>query len=119
MHRQVGVARIDEKGIIRKGVIIRHLVLPNNISGSGKIMKFIAEELSKETYISLMSQYLPCYKADKLKEIYRRITFEEYNEAKAAMEKYGLYNGWTQDGRGLERFAGVNIKSILNKNANT
>ncbi len=110
MLRQVGVARIDEEGIIARGVIIRHLVLPNNISGTDKIMRFIAEELSKDTYVSLMSQYFPCYKADKLKDISRRITFEEYEEAKATMEKYGLYNGWIQVGRGLERFAGTNIK---------
>jgi putative pyruvate formate lyase activating enzyme len=116
MHRQVGVAEIDEEGIIRKGIIIRHLVLPNNISGTDKIMRFIAEELSKDTYISLMSQYSPCYKADQFQEISRRITEQEYEDAKAGMEKYGLYNGWTQDGHGLERFAGINIKPILNKN---
>ena len=113
MHRQVGVAEIDDEGIIRRGVIIRHLVLPNNISGADKIMEFIAEGLSKDTYISLMSQYSPYYKANQLKEISRRITYQEYEDAKAAMEKYGLYNGWTQDGRGLERFAGINIKPIL------
>jgi putative pyruvate formate lyase activating enzyme len=116
MHRQVGVAEIDEEGIIRKGIIIRHLVLPNNISGTDKIMRFIAEELSKDTYISLMSQYSPCYKADQFQEISRRITEQEYEVALAGMEKYGLYNGWTQDGHGLERFAGINIKPILNKN---
>lgn len=113
MQRQVGVAEIDAEGIIRRGIIIRHLVLPNNISGTAKIMKFISAELSKDTYISLMSQYFPCYKADKLKEISRRITLEEYAQAKTGMEKYGLFNGWTQDGGGLERFAGTNIKPIL------
>jgi len=112
MHKQVGVAKMDEEGIIKKGVIIRHLVLPNNISGTDKIMKFIQEELSKDTYISLMSQYLPCYKADKIDGISRRITYQEYEDAKAVMDKYGLYNGWTQDGHGLERFAGTNIKRM-------
>jgi putative pyruvate formate lyase activating enzyme len=113
MQRQVGVAQIDPDGLIKKGVIIRHLVLPDNISGTDKIMKFIASELSKDTYISLMSQYLPCYKADTLKDISRRITYQEYEDAKASMDKYGLYNGWTQDGHGLERLAGTNIKPIL------
>jgi len=112
MHRQVGIAEIDSEGIIKKGVIIRHLVLPNNISGTDSIMKFIANQLSKDMYISLMSQYLPCYKASQFKEIARRITYQEYENAKAAMEKYGLSNGWTQDGHGLERFAGINIKPI-------
>jgi len=113
MQQQVGVAEIDGEGIIKRGLIIRHLVLPNNISGTYKIMKFIKEELSKDTYISLMSQYLPCYKANQLKDISRRITYQEYEDAKSAMEKYGLYNGWTQDGRGLERFAGINIKPSI------
>jgi putative pyruvate formate lyase activating enzyme len=110
MHRQVGVAQLDKQGIIKKGLIIRHLVLPNNISSADKIMKFIASELSQETYVSLMSQYYPYYKANQLKEISRRITYEEYEEAKTIMEKYGLHNGWTQESYGLERFAGVNIK---------
>jgi len=113
MHRQVGVAKIDNAGIIRRGVIIRHLVLPNNISGTDKIMKFIKETLSKDTYISLMSQYFACYKANQSREISRRITEQEYGDALAAMEKHGLYNGWTQEGRGLERFAGTNIKPTL------
>lgn len=110
MHRQVGVAEIEDDGIINRGVIIRHLVLPNNISGTDKIMQFIAKELSPDTYISLMSQYLPCYKANSFDEISRRITRQEYAAAKQAMEKYGLYNGWIQESHGLERFAGINIK---------
>ena len=110
MHQQVGVAEIDEEGIIKRGVIIRHLVLPDNISGTDKIMRFIKEALSKDTYVSLMSQYFPCYKAKQSREISRRITDQEYGDALATMEKHGLYNGWTQEGRGLERFAGVNIK---------
>jgi putative pyruvate formate lyase activating enzyme len=113
MHRQVGVAQMDEEGIIKRGLIIRHLVLPNNIAGTAKIMKFIAEELSEETYISLMSQYTPYYKAHEFKDISRRITLEEYEEAGKLMHKYGLYNGWTQDSGGLERFAGVHIKSNI------
>jgi putative pyruvate formate lyase activating enzyme len=110
MHRQVGVAKIDEKGIIKQGVIIRHLVLPNDISGTEKIMKFIAEELSKETYISLMSQYSPYYKANKFKELRRRTTLQEYETAKDIMAECGLHNGWTQESYGLESFAGPNIK---------
>ncbi len=114
MHRQVGIAQMDSQGIIKRGVIIRHLVLPNNISGTEKIMRFIAEELSQDTYISLMSQYSPYYKANQFPEISRRITYEEYEEAKKIMEECGLANGWTQESYGLERFAGVNIKPIFN-----
>ena len=103
MHRQVGIASIDNSGIIKRGLIIRHLVLPNNISGTPKIMKFIAEELSPDTYISLMSQYFPCYEAPRIKEIARRLTEEEYERAQDIMHQYGLYNGWTQDVGGVER----------------
>jgi putative pyruvate formate lyase activating enzyme len=113
MQRQVDVAQIDQTGIMKRGLIIRHLVLPNNVSGTEEIMKFIAEQVSKETYISLMSQYLPYYKASELNEINRRLKLSEYEEAEKLMAKYGLYNGWVQDSYGLERFAGVNIKSVL------
>jgi len=110
MQRQVGVAKINEEGIIERGLIIRHLVLPNGVSGTEKIMKFIATELTQDTYISLMSQYSPYYKAAGLKEISRRISAQEYEFAKQVMEKYGLSNGWVQESYGLERFAGVHIK---------
>ncbi len=113
MQRQVGIADIDDEGIIQRGIIIRHLILPGNISGTDKIMKFIAENLSKDTYISLMSQYMPCYKASQFKEINRRITYQEYEEAQGTMHKYGLYNGWIQESYGLERFAGINIKPSM------
>jgi len=119
MHRQVGVAELDSHGIIKRGVIIRHLVLPHQISGTEKVMRFIAEELSKETYISLMSQYMPYYKASSFKEIARRLTEDEYEEAKQLMEKWGLHNGWIQESYGLERFAGVHIKPSLRKTHDT
>ena len=112
MNRQVGLAQINSKGIIEKGVIIRHLVLPANISGTEKIMKFIAQELSVHTYISLMSQYSPYYKACDYPELKRKLTLQEYEAAQDSMDKYSLHNGWTQDSGGLERFAGVNIKPI-------
>jgi len=113
MFRQVGTAQMDDKGIIKEGIIIRHLILPNNISGTEEIMKFIADELSKDIYISLMSQYFPCYKAAQFKEISRRITYQEYADAQQAMQRYGLNNGWIQESGGLERFAGINIKPML------
>jgi len=113
MQRQVGIAKISTAGIIKKGLIIRHLVLPENISGTEKIMEFIARRVSPETYISLMSQYFPVYKADEFKELARRITLEEYSAAQEIMHKYGLYNGWIQESGGLDRFAGINIKPNL------
>ena len=113
MFRQAGTACMDGNGIIQRGIIIRHLVLPNNASGTDKIMEFIARELSVDTYISLMSQYLPYHRAAEFKEINRRLKLSEYDGAKKMMEKYGLHNGWVQESFGLERFAGVNIKSVL------
>lgn len=110
MHRQTGIAEIDGRGVLKKGLVIRHLVLPGNISGTENVMKFIAGELSKEVYVSLMSQYSPYYKANSFKEICRRITLDEYKQAQEAMHKYGLHNGWTQEDYGLESLAGVYIK---------
>ncbi len=110
MSRQKRIARISKTGIMEEGIIIRHLVLPDNASGTEGIMEFISRELSAETYISLMSQYKPCYKSDKFPELNRRINLQEYEHAQEIMKKYGLHNGWTQESGGLDRFAGTNIK---------
>ncbi|NOY53286.1 MAG: radical SAM protein [Deltaproteobacteria bacterium] len=97
MHRQVGDLKLDEAGIARTGLLIRHLVLPGGISGTEAIMRFLAADLSPCTYVSLMSQYFPAYKATGIPEIARRITPEEYDEAKTIMERYGLTQGWVQE----------------------
>jgi len=97
MHRQVGDLELDEKGVARKGLLVRHLVLPAGISGTEAIMQFLTEEISPSTYVSLMSQYFPAHKAPGIKELARRITKEEYEEAKACMERYGLTLGWVQE----------------------
>ncbi|MDD5561271.1 MAG: radical SAM protein [Candidatus Omnitrophica bacterium] len=110
MYRQVGLAEFDREGLIKKGLIIRHLVLPNQTSGTDKIMRFIARDISEDTCVSLMSQYLPYYKASAYPEISRRLKNSEYEEAKGILEKYNLLNGWIQESYGSERFAGVNIK---------
>jgi putative pyruvate formate lyase activating enzyme len=115
MQRQVGIAKINTSGIMERGLIIRHLVLPQSISATEKVMRFIAKKISDETYISLMSQYMPYYNARQFPELSRRLNEEEYQEAKRIMEKYGLSNGWIQESYGLERFAGVNIKPALLK----
>jgi putative pyruvate formate lyase activating enzyme len=97
MFRQVGNLKLDEKGIAKRGLIIRHLILPNGHSGTRGVMKFLAEEISKDVYISLMSQYFPAYKAHDFKELSRRITAEEYDAACQIMQEYGLENGWMQE----------------------
>ncbi len=110
MHRQVGIAKMNKLGIIEKGLIVRHLVLPDGIAGTPRVMQYIAKELSPETYVSLMSQYFPCYRACGMPELSRRISLAEYAQAKQDMEEAGLHNGWVQDDHGLDRFAGIHIK---------
>jgi len=97
MQRQVGNLVIDKNGLGKRGLIVRHLILPERISGTEVIMKFLADEISKDVYISLMSQYFPAYKANNYKELSRRITAAEYEEAYLIMEKFGLENGWIQE----------------------
>jgi putative pyruvate formate lyase activating enzyme len=97
MYRQVGNLVIDKAGIAKRGLIIRHLVLPGGLSGTEGIMKFLAEEISRDVYISLMSQYFPAYKTTEHKEINRRITEAEYDAAYESKMRHGLKNGWVQE----------------------
>ncbi len=92
MHRQVGVAQPDAKGILRQGLMIRHLVMPNNVSGTKKVVQWIAENLPKNTYLNLMSQYRPVYKAHDYPQIARKITREEYQRAVQWAQAAGLTN---------------------------
>lgn len=110
MYRQVGNLKLDKNGIAIKGLIIRHLVLPENLADSEKIFSFIAKEISAQTTISLMSQYFPAFKAKENPPLNRRVTLEEYTYAIELLKKYGLENGWIQESGGLKRFAGTNIK---------
>jgi len=77
-------------------MIVRHLVLPKGLSGTKKIMHFIAREISPHTYISLMAQYFPTYQAGQFPPLSRRIDREEYKEALQAFKEEGLENGWFQ-----------------------
>ena len=90
MHRQVGDLKINEEGIVIKGVLVRHLVLPNNLAGSEKIFQFLAEEISKDTFLNIMDQYWPAYRASEFKELSRRITQEEFKKAISLAQKFGL-----------------------------
>ncbi len=91
MNRQVGVAKIDESsGLISRGLMVRHLVMPNNISSSEMVMKWIGENLPKDTYINIMSQYRPTFKAGDYPLISRAITPVEYKNAISAARKAGL-----------------------------
>ncbi len=90
MHRQVGDLFIGEDGLARRGLLVRHLVLPEQIAGSEKVLRFLAEKVSRNTYINLMDQYRPCYRAEDDPDINRRINRAESDEARAAAARYGL-----------------------------
>jgi putative pyruvate formate lyase activating enzyme len=90
MHRQVGDLVVNEEGIAVRGLIVRHLILPNGLAGSEKIFEFIAKEISKNTFINIMDQYWPAYKAHQYPELSRRITKEEFQEAINLAKKFGL-----------------------------
>jgi len=81
MHRQVGDLITDERGIALRGLLIRHLVLPEGLAGTGEIVRFLSQEISPNTYLNVMDQYRPCYKANELSSLDRRLTRQEYNEA--------------------------------------
>ena len=115
MFRQVGGLILDEDGIAKKGLIVRHLILPNGHSGTEGIFKFISSELLNDVYISLMSQYYPSHMAYKYPEINRRITAREYTDACELLLKYGLTNGWVQDSPDKmdSTLLGTNIKKTM------
>ncbi len=92
MHRQVGVAKPAKDGLMYRGLMIRHLVMPNNVGGTKQVIKWIAENLPKDTYLNIMSQYRPMYKASDYPAISRRITREEYRDAVDEARKAGLTN---------------------------
>jgi putative pyruvate formate lyase activating enzyme len=90
MHRQVGDLLIDDKGVAQRGLLVRHLVLPENIAGTDEIVKFLAEEISVNTYLNLMDQYRPAYKIHQYPQLNRRLTNQEYRNAVDAAQSAGL-----------------------------
>lgn len=96
MHRQVGDLVLDDDGIAVLGLLVRHLVLPENIAGSEETFRFLANEVSAGTYVSIMSQYFPAHKAVSMDKINRRLLRPEYASALEAFKQAGLVNGWAQ-----------------------
>ena len=94
MHLQVGDLKVDDRGIAVRGLLIRHLVLPNGLAGSVEVFKFVATELSKESYVNIMLQYRPMYKAYEYKELNRGIKMSEYQEALDSAKAWGLHRGF-------------------------
>lgn len=92
MNRQVGVLQTDRRGIALRGLMIRHLVMPNRVAGTDKFVKWVADNLPRNTYVNIMEQYRVEYRAYEYPEIARGITVEEFLEAMDWAEMYGLTN---------------------------
>ena len=90
MHNQVGDLQIDNQGIATRGLLIRHLVLPHALAGTEKIVDYISSEISKNSYINIMAQYHPCYKASQIPQLSRRLLQREFDEAVDLAIKAGL-----------------------------
>ena len=97
MYRQVGVPKFDQCGIIIKGLIIRHLILPSLSKDSLSILNFIAENFPKDIFVSIMSQYIPYYKADRFPKINRKLTKFEYDRVLEHFYSLGMDNGYMQE----------------------
>jgi len=97
MLRQVGQLQLDDDGIAVRGLIIRHLVLPENRAGSAETLVWIAGHLGQEAHIALMSQYFPAHRAVSLVGIDRKVMFDEYDAVVAILSMHGLESGWVQD----------------------
>ncbi len=97
MYRQVGNPKFDENGILQKGLIIRHLVLPNHLQNTKQVLKWIRKNMGKEVYVSVMAQYFPEYKALQREDINRKLTKAEYEQIEEYIDKLGIQYGYLQD----------------------
>ena len=91
MHRQVGDLHIDEQGVAQRGLLVRHLVLPNRLAGTKEIVNFLAQEVSTNTYLNIMAQYHPCHKAFDIPQLSRPVNKEEFYEAIDLAHQQGLH----------------------------
>ena len=94
MHRQVGDLEMDSGGIAKRGLLIRHLVMPHGLAGTEEVMEFIAHELSPQSYVNVMAQYRPVYQAVEFPDLKRPVTMEEFAEALEIARKYRIYRGF-------------------------
>ena len=114
MYKQVGEPIFDENGIIKKGVIIRHLILPNHIQNTEHILKWIKDTFDNKIYVSVMAQYFPTYKAKNDDKLNRKISTREYKKVENYMYLLGIENGYMQDlGKHEEEFVPVfDLKNV-------
>lgn len=99
MHRQVGDLMLDEHGIAQRGLLVRHLVLPKNLAGNEQVLIFLAREVSTNTYLNIMDQYHPCYRADENPPLDRPTSSAEFTAALALAKQYGLQRLDHREGR--------------------
>ena len=97
MYRQVGAPVLDENGVMKKGLMIRHLILPNEVQNSKKVLKWVKENIDSNVYVSIMAQYFPTYKAKEIPKIARKITKEEYEKVENYLYELDLENGYIQE----------------------
>lgn len=112
MQRQVGDLKLDDEGVAQRGLIIRHLILPNGIAGSEESLSWLVREVSPDVAVSVMSQYYPAHKAYRYQEINRKILPREYAEVVRLVEKLGIKNGWMQGMASAESY----LPDFSNKN---
>jgi putative pyruvate formate lyase activating enzyme len=97
MHRQVGNARYGPDGTMERGLIIRHLILPNGLAGTERMAQFVAENFPGQSAISLMTQFFPAYRAKRVPGLKRRLFRREFEEALKILDRYHLQQGWLQE----------------------
>jgi putative pyruvate formate lyase activating enzyme len=90
MHRQTGDLEVNSEGVAQRGLLIRHLVLPHGLAGTKSIMSFLSHEISCNTYVNIMDQYHPCYKAFEIPNLGRRISSVEFREALSFAQEAGM-----------------------------
>lgn len=96
MYKQTGKAIFDDRGIMQKGMIVRHLVLPNHLVNSRKVLKWLNDNMN-DVFVSIMAQYFPTYKAKELEDINRKLTKEEYEQIESYLYRLNLENGYIQE----------------------
>lgn len=97
MYRQVGNPIFNDKGMIKRGLIVRHLVLPNNLENTRNVLKWFKDNMDSKVYISVMTQYFPTYKSNEYPEINRKISYDEYLEVEDFLNEFDIQNGYMQD----------------------
>ena len=97
MYRQVGQPLLDENGIMKKGLMIRHLILPNEIENTKEVLKWIKQNLDNKVFVSIMAQYFPTYMAKNVEKLNRKLTLQEYQAIEDFVFSLDLENGYMQD----------------------